>query len=92
MVDVLPDGPVADAKIGGICAVATVVLRYEPPAQPERGPMLRLGFWCAPAVAHLLGIRSCALVPIQLYRDLLRRGATPAYEGCLGGFTVGAGD
>lgn len=90
-VTVLPDGPVADATIGGICAVSSHVLRFEPPAEPERGPMIRLGFWCVPAVAHLLGVRSRALVPFQLYRDLLRRGATPAYEGCLGWETVGAG-
>lgn len=84
MVDVLPDGEMADAVIGGICAVSSAVLRYEPPAEPERGRMLRLGFWCVPAIAHLLGIRSCALVPHQLYRELLARGATRAYEGCLG--------
>lgn len=85
MVDALPPGDLADSVIGGICAVSSAVLRFEPPARPEQGRMLRLGFWCVPAVAHLLGIRTGALVPHQLYRDLLRRGATPAYEGCLGG-------
>lgn len=88
---VLPDGEVAGAVIGGIVAVSSRVLRYEPPAQPERGHFLRLGFWCVPAVAHLLRLRTGALVPVQLYRDLLRRGATPAYEGLCGRFTVTAG-
>lgn len=80
MVDVLPDGPLTDAVIGGMVATASHVLRYEPPPAPEHGPMLRLGFWCVPAVAHLLGVRSRALVPVQLFRDLLRRGAELLYE------------
>lgn len=84
MVDALT-ADTADAVIGGICAVSSVVLRYDMPATPDGGAGLRLGMWCVPAVAHLLGIRSRALAPHQLYRDLLRRGATPAYEGSLGG-------
>lgn len=32
-------------------------------------------FWCVGAVKALLGIRSCALLPHGLYRDLLAQGA-----------------
>lgn len=35
----------------------------------------RLGFWCVPAVKHLIGIRSGALRPDRLYDDLLLNGA-----------------
>lgn len=41
----------------------------------------RLGFWCTPAVAHLVGARSRALRPQALYRDLVLQGARPAFEG-----------
>lgn len=43
-------------------------------------PKWRFGFWCVPAVAHLIGVRSRALRPPAFYRDLLRLGATPAFE------------
>lgn len=92
MLDALPDGELADATIGGMVAVSSHVLRFRPPPEPERGLTLRIGFWCVPAVAHLLGIRSRALVPVQLYRELLARGATPAYEGFCGRLTVTAGN
>lgn len=45
----------------------------------EARPAHRLGFWCATAVAHLVGVRSRALRPIALYRDLLAQGARPAF-------------
>lgn len=34
----------------------------------------RLGFWCVPAIKHLLGLRSSALRPDSLRRDCLRNG------------------
>jgi hypothetical protein len=46
----------------------------------EAPPRWRFGFWCVPAVAHLIGVRSRALRPAAFYRDLLRLGATPAFE------------
>lgn len=46
----------------------------------EDGPTTRIGFWCTPAVAHLLGVRSRALRPEALYRDLLALGARPAFS------------
>ena len=41
----------------------------------------RAGFWCSPAVAHLLGVRTRALRPEALHRDLVALGAVPAFEG-----------
>lgn len=35
---------------------------------------LRLGFWCVPAIKHLIGLRSGALRPDRLRRDCLRHG------------------
>lgn len=48
--------------------------------EPVRPPALRVGFWCTPAVAHLVGVRSRALRPEALYRDLIAQGARPAFE------------
>jgi hypothetical protein len=41
----------------------------------------RLGLWCVPFTAHAIGARSRAWRPIGLWRDLLRQGATPAFQG-----------
>lgn len=40
----------------------------------ERRFWLRLGFWCVPAMAHLVGCRTQALRPDGLYRAMLRQG------------------
>lgn len=54
------------------------VLRYEPAAPARRGGLLgRLGFWCAPAVAHALGLRCVAITPRGLHDYLLKIGASP---------------
>jgi len=56
-------------------------LRSEIPDEPHPRPWwLKLTFWCAPAVAHLLGVNSRALRPQALYRDLVAQGAVPAFE------------
>lgn len=55
------------------------ILRVGVATKPE-APHLRVGFWCTRAVAHLLGFRSRALRPVALYRELLARGAVPAFE------------
>ena len=50
--------------------------------QPSNN-LFKLGQWrmyCVPAIKHLLGFRSCALTPRGLYRDLVKAGATPAFE------------
>ncbi len=36
--------------------------------------MLRPGLWCVPAIAHLIGLRTCALRPDALYRQCLAKG------------------
>lgn len=55
------------------------IVHFETVAEPEP-PGLRVGFWCAPAIAHLVGVRSRALRPEALYRDLMAQGARPAFE------------
>jgi hypothetical protein len=45
-----------------------------------RGPWFRWGFWCVPAMKHLLGLRSSALRPDTLFRDCLRAGAKVIHE------------
>lgn len=56
------------------------IVAYLPTKEPKP-PGLRLGFWCTPAVAHLVGVASRALRPQALYRDLMAQGARPAFEG-----------
>ena len=50
------------------------------PARPGPAVWFRFGFWCVPAVKHLLGLRSGALRPDTLYRDCLRNGGIPVDE------------
>ncbi len=40
----------------------------------------RAGFWCVPAIKHLLGLRCVALTPRQLYRWMLRNGAERVWQ------------
>lgn len=44
------------------------------PARAHGFPAPRLGFWCVPAIKHLIGLRSGALRPQTLWRDCLRQG------------------
>ena len=55
------------------------IVAFEATEEPG-DPVLRVGFWCTPAVAHLVGARSRALRPEAFYRDLLAQGARPAFE------------
>jgi hypothetical protein len=55
------------------------IVAFEPTEEPA-DPAFRLGFWCTPAVAHLVGARSRALRPEAFYRDLIAQGARPAFE------------
>lgn len=58
------------------------ILHYESPeVDPDARSWggFRLGFWCTPAVAHLIGAPSRALRPHALFRDLIRLGARPAF-------------
>lgn len=40
-------------------------------------PLSRFGFYCVPAIKHLLGVRCAAWRPDALYRHLLRKGGMP---------------
>ena len=40
----------------------------------------RFGFWCVPAIKHLLGLRCVALTPWQLYRWMLKNGAKEVWN------------
>lgn len=51
---------------------STVILRMRSAHDSGRLPPM---FWCVGAVKSLLGIRSCALAPHGLFRDLLAHGA-----------------
>lgn len=58
------------------------ILRYESPVvipDARQWGGFRLGFWCTPAIAHLIGSPSRALRPHALFRDLVRLGARPAF-------------
>jgi hypothetical protein len=52
------------------------VVTYRPQHDRRTVIPMRFGYWCVPAIKHLLGIRSGALRPDALLRDLLRNGAT----------------
>lgn len=47
---------------------------------PRRRRWFPCGFWCVPAIKHLLGLRSGALRPDGLYRDCLRNGGLPVED------------
>lgn len=63
----------ADVAIGHYADIGTVV-RFPRLLGDEGEFHWRPGFWCVPAVAHILGIRSCALRPDALFRQILAKG------------------
>lgn len=68
---ILPDTPAAFQVIEAIISDCDVIRITR---QTGRAHFVRLGFWCVPAVKHLLGLRSSALRPDALFRHLLRDG------------------
>ncbi len=74
---VLPDDENARMLISAWTAGATVVrmdvLRHERAS-------FRVGMWCVPAVKHLVGLRSGALLPDALLRDCVKAGAEVIIE------------
>lgn len=56
------------------------VLHFEAGESVKVAPAWRIGFWCAPAIAHLIGSPSRALRPRALFRDLLAQGARLAFQ------------
>jgi hypothetical protein len=53
------------------CAVLKIAKQWNSHAMPWSS---RLGFYCVPAVIHLLGLRCVAVRPDALYRHILRNG------------------
>lgn len=68
-----------DAWVAALPEDRTIVA-FAPTAEPP-APAFRAGFWCSPAVAHLVAVPSRALRPEALYRDLIAHGARPAFVG-----------
>jgi hypothetical protein len=66
------DGEAFHARYEHLMRTSTAVLRFA--SQHERGAMPAT-FFCVGAIKALVGIRSRALSPRALYRDLLARGA-----------------
>lgn len=50
-------------------------------AQPAGSSCYRLGFWCVPAIKHLIGLRSYAMLPDALWRDCVKAGGKVISEG-----------
>lgn len=71
-VAVMPDCPGSDERIAELRA-GNVTLAMKP--AEGRAPWMRLGFWCVPAMAHLLGLSRRPLRPDALYRQCLAEGA-----------------
>lgn len=70
-----PDGKEAEAYIGRFVRDADLV-SVKPRLAARRRP--RLGpFTCVSATAHLIGLRTGALRPDRLYRDVLAAGGEP---------------
>lgn len=84
-VAVLPDGPTAEAAVRDLEAEA-VTLVMKP--RGDRRHRLRWGFYCVPAMAHLVGLETAAVRPDGLFRACLAAGADLADwsgAGCVGG-------
>ena len=54
--------------------VGRTVVRMAKPLGCEFNRNIAAGAWCVPAVAHLLGIRGCALRPDTLFRKCIAQG------------------
>lgn len=59
----------ADDLLAEVCADAVVV---KMPAAMTKG--WGWGLWCVPLTAHVIGLRSCALLPDGLFRDCMASG------------------
>lgn len=73
--------PVCDAAEEEIRRLARygVTLAMKPRGECRR--WFRVGFWCVPAMAHLVGVPSCAVRPDALFRQCLRHGAEILTDG-----------
>jgi len=53
-----------------------VIIRMPPQIVPDHRAKIKPGLWCVPAVAHLLGLSTCALRPDGLLKHCLANGGT----------------
>jgi hypothetical protein len=65
----LPDSQAAIARISAHLADADLITM-----PPRESGGLCMGFFCVPAIKHLVGLRGGALRPDALWRDCLRQG------------------
>ncbi|HZH50269.1 MAG TPA: hypothetical protein VEZ16_00155 [Microvirga sp.] len=70
---ILPAGTVAAQEEIMRLSGQGVTLAMKPRGKVSR--WFRLGFWCVPAIAHLVGVPGCAVRPDGLFRQCLRHGA-----------------
>lgn len=70
-VAVLPDCQAAADRVHELREHAVTVV-FTPVADRRR--WLRLGFWCVPAMAHLVGVKGTPLRPDALFRLCLEQG------------------
>lgn len=63
----------ADIMIGEFIHGNTVV-RLAKPLGQELNINMTAGAWCVPAVAHIVGVKSCALRPDAFFRQCLAKG------------------
>lgn len=77
-----PAGAEADRLIGEYIAGGSVLkMRRLPPRKPRWRD--RVGFWCVPAMRHLLNLPGGALLPEGLWRDCIHSGAEVVINGSL---------
>lgn len=72
-ISVMPDCPQANALIAEWRSSGPTVM-VDVRTDPRFNIWRRFGFWCVPAVAHLIGSSSCAVRPDAFLRDLIRAG------------------
>jgi hypothetical protein len=68
------DGATAKRMIAATIATADLVCMRRREATDAGGMRWRWGFYCVPAVKHLLGLKSTALRPDALFRDCVAAG------------------
>lgn len=89
-IGLVPAGPLFNQFLGyrtGGLDRATIVSMPRQPARKMASPLIlirRVGFWCVPAVSHLIGLQCVVLRPDALYRACLRLGGKPFEDVCIG--------
>jgi len=74
---------ISEKRAGFLLGLATdqgAVLNWPAPTGPVYRRFPRLGFWCIPAISHVLGLGCVAMTPKGLHDYLRRCGAKPLLE------------